>query len=44
MTVRQAIEQLTKEGAVVSERGRGTFVRAPDIASATFDLDDLRWQ
>jgi DNA-binding GntR family transcriptional regulator len=44
MTVRQAIEQLAQEGAVVRERGRGTFVRSPDLASATFSLDDLRRQ
>jgi DNA-binding GntR family transcriptional regulator len=42
MTVRQAIDQLTKEGVVVRERGRGTFVKPPDVASATFGLDDLR--
>jgi GntR family transcriptional regulator len=44
MTVRQAVEQLTKEGAVVRERGRGTFVRPPNLSSATFDLEDLRRQ
>jgi GntR family transcriptional regulator len=42
MTVRQAIEQLTREGAVVRERGRGTFVRRPNLTSAMFDLEDLR--
>jgi GntR family transcriptional regulator len=42
MTVRQAIDLLTKEGAVVRQRGRGTFVKQPDLASATFGLDDLR--
>jgi DNA-binding GntR family transcriptional regulator len=44
MTVRQAIGQLTKEGTVVRERGRGTFVRTPQLSSAVFGLDDLRRQ
>jgi len=44
MTVRQAVEQLTREGTVVRERGRGTFVRPAALSSATFGLDDLRRQ
>lgn len=44
MTVRQAVDQLSREGAVVRERGRGTFVKPPELASAMFALDDLRRQ
>ena len=41
MTVRRAIGELVREGVVVTEHGRGTFVKAPQLAAATFDLDDL---
>ena len=37
MTVRRAIKILVDAGAVRATRGRGTFVEAASIATATFD-------
>jgi DNA-binding GntR family transcriptional regulator len=42
MTVRRAVTLLAQEGVVFTENGRGTFVRAPGIGTATFDLASLR--
>lgn len=42
MTARRAITLLARDGVVVTENGRGTFVKAPELASATFDLGSLR--
>jgi DNA-binding GntR family transcriptional regulator len=42
MTVRRAIKILVDEGAVRATRGRGTFVEAASIATATFDLRSFR--
>ena len=44
MTVRQAIAQLSEEGIVSREQGRGTFVQPPRLSAARFDLDDLTRQ
>lgn len=41
MTVRRAVAELVREDIVVTEHGRGTFVKAPQLAAATFDLGDL---
>ncbi len=41
MTVRRAIGELVREDVVVTEHGRGTFVKPPQLAAATFDLDEL---
>jgi GntR family transcriptional regulator len=38
MTVRRAINLLLDQGAVSTTRGRGTFVRPPSLATASFDL------
>ena len=42
MTVRRAVTQLVQDGAVFTENGRGTFVKAPELGAATFDLSSLR--
>ena len=42
MTVRRAVTQLVQDGVVFTENGRGTFVRAPELGAATFDLGSLR--
>jgi GntR family transcriptional regulator len=42
MTVRRAVTVLVQEGVATTEQGRGTFVRAPELSAATFDLGDLR--
>ena len=42
MTVRRAVTLLVQDGVVFTENGRGTFVRAPELGAATFDLSSLR--
>ncbi len=42
MTVRRAVTQLIQEEVAYAEQGRGTFVKTPQLDSATFDLGDLR--
>ena len=42
MTVRRSVALLVRDGVVVTENGRGTFVRAPGLGAATFDLSSLR--
>jgi GntR family transcriptional regulator len=42
MTVRRAVTLLVQEGVATTEQGRGTFVKAPELSAATFDLGDLR--
>jgi GntR family transcriptional regulator len=42
MTARRAVTLLSQDGVVFTENGRGTFVRAPELAAATFDLGSLR--
>jgi GntR family transcriptional regulator len=42
MTVRRAVTLLAQDGVVYTENGRGTFVRAPELGAATFDLGSLR--
>jgi GntR family transcriptional regulator len=42
MTVRRAVALLVQEGVAATEQGRGTFVKAPELSAATFDLSDLR--
>ena len=41
MTVRRAIAALVAEDIVFTEHGRGTFVKPPQLAAASFDLGDL---
>ena len=41
MTVRRAVAELVREDIIITEHGRGTFVKAPQLAAATFDLADL---
>ena len=41
MTVRRAIAELVREDVVFTEHGRGTFVKPPQLAAASFDLGDL---
>jgi GntR family transcriptional regulator len=42
MTVRRVVNILADQGMVTAERGRGTFVRALELGTATFNLDSLR--
>jgi GntR family transcriptional regulator len=42
MTVRRAVTLLVQEEVATTEQGRGTFVKAPELGAATFDLGDLR--
>jgi DNA-binding GntR family transcriptional regulator len=42
VTVRRAVKILVDEGAVTATPGRGTFVEAASIASASFDLRSFR--
>jgi len=42
MTVRRAVALLVQDGVAFTENGRGTFVRAPGLGAATFDLSSLR--
>ncbi len=41
MTVRRAIGVLLDRGAVSTTRGRGTFVKPPQLAAATFELSEF---
>jgi GntR family transcriptional regulator len=41
MTVRRAVGALVAEDVVFTEHGRGTFVKPPQLAAASFDLGDL---
>ncbi len=42
MTVRRVVNILADQGLVTTERGRGTFVRPLELATATFDLGRLQ--
>lgn len=42
MTVRRSINLLADEGVVSTEQGRGTFVKALELSSAIFDLQELQ--
>ncbi len=42
MTVRRAIAELVREDVAVTEHGRGTFVKAPQLGTALFDLTELQ--
>jgi GntR family transcriptional regulator len=42
MTVRRVVNILVDQGIVTAERGRGTFVRALELSTATFNLESLR--
>jgi DNA-binding GntR family transcriptional regulator len=42
MTVRRAINILADQGVVTAEQGRGTFVRAVELGSASFRLQQLQ--
>lgn len=42
MTARRAVKLLSQDGVVFTENGRGTFVKAPELGAATFDLGSLR--
>lgn len=42
MTVRRAIAELVREDVAVTEHGRGTFVKVPQLGTALFDLDELQ--
>jgi DNA-binding GntR family transcriptional regulator len=42
MTVRRAIAELVREDVAVTEHGRGTFVKVPQLGTAIFDLAELQ--
>jgi GntR family transcriptional regulator len=42
MTVRRAINILVDQGVVVAEQGRGTFIRAVELGTASFQLQRLQ--
>ena len=42
MTVRRAIAELVREDVAVTEHGRGTFVKVPQLGTAVFDLAELQ--
>jgi len=42
MTVRRAINILVEQGVISTAQGSGTFVKAVDLGTATFDLHELQ--
>jgi DNA-binding GntR family transcriptional regulator len=42
MTVRRVINILADQGVVITEQGRGTFVKHLELGTATFDLSQLQ--
>jgi DNA-binding GntR family transcriptional regulator len=42
MTVRRVVNILADRGVVITEQGRGTFVKPLELGTATFDLDRLQ--
>jgi DNA-binding GntR family transcriptional regulator len=42
MTVRRSINLLLDEGVVITEQGRGTFVKSLELSAAIFDLQELQ--
>jgi len=42
MTVRRVINILADQGVVITEQGRGTFVKPLELGTATFDLNRLQ--
>jgi DNA-binding GntR family transcriptional regulator len=42
MTVRRAINILVEQGVVITEQGRGTFIKPIQVWEATFHLDELQ--
>jgi GntR family transcriptional regulator len=42
MTVRRVINILADQGVVITEQGRGTFVKPLELGTATFDLNTLQ--
>lgn len=42
MTVRRAINILVDQGVVSTAQGRGTFIKPPELGTATFDLQELQ--
>jgi len=42
MTVRRAFTELAREDVIEAEHGRGTFVKLPQLGTATFDLAELQ--
>ena len=42
MTVRRAFTELARQDVIEAEHGRGTFVKLPQLGTATFDLAELQ--
>lgn len=42
MTVRRSINLLSEQGVVITAQGRGTFVKALELSTANFDLQELQ--